>query len=162
LVTITFTVDSIEALRKEVRDFFGPEEMKLNPTVATSPVITRIQDSPVVIHVDPKVKPFELDLTTKKTRKKRSDSKLANGTEVKTHEVSEAEYETPVQETAPAQSSKVTRENVHQALQQVNVAAGLPRAREILAEFKAPRLSDIPEDQFEKFVNRCNEVVMSS
>lgn len=69
-------------------------------------------------------------------------------------------------EEAPAavSTSKVTgtvnKENVHQALQQVNVAVGLPKAREILASFKVNRISEIKEDQYKAFVDKCNEAVM--
>jgi hypothetical protein len=69
-------------------------------------------------------------------------------------------------EDAPAAApvSKITgtvsKENVHQALQQVNVAVGLPKAREILASFKVNRISEIKEDQYKAFVDKCNEAVM--
>lgn len=54
----------------------------------------------------------------------------------------------------------VNKEAVHQALQQVNVAVGLPKAREILTEFKVNRISEIKEDQYKAFIEKCNAAVM--
>lgn len=49
-----------------------------------------------------------------------------------------------------------SKEAVHQALQQVNMAAGLNKAREILAHFKIQRISEIKPEQYKEFVDMCN------
>lgn len=68
-----------------------------------------------------------------------------------------APAETQVKNVAPP---LVSKETVHQALQQVTVAAGLPKAREILQEFKVNRISEIQEKDFKAFIEKCNEATM--
>lgn len=74
--------------------------------------------------------------------------------ETKQHD---AKAEEPTSNVAAPISNK---EAVHQALQQVNVAVGLPKAREILTKFKVNRISEIKEDQFKAFIEECNSAVM--
>jgi hypothetical protein len=49
-----------------------------------------------------------------------------------------------------------SKEAVHQALQQVNVAVGLNKAREILSHFKIQRISEIKPESYKEFVDMCN------
>ncbi len=63
---------------------------------------------------------------------------------------------------APLKSDKPTREAVHVALQQVNSACGLPKAREILKEFEAQRISDLKEEKYQGFIEKCDAAVMQA
>lgn len=54
-----------------------------------------------------------------------------------------------------------SREQVQEALQNVNASLGLPAARDILKEFDAQRISELTSDKYENFVNKCNEAIAS-
>jgi hypothetical protein len=80
-------------------------------------------------------------------------------------ELESAEDESPAivqvqKQQASVAAPIVNKESVHQALQQVNVAVGLPKAREILQAFGVNRISEIKEDQYKPFIEKCNEAVM--
>lgn len=79
--------------------------------------------------------------------------------ETKQHDTRSEEAPAP-QTAAPTASGTVNKEMVHQALQQVNVAVNLQKAREILTHFKVNRISEIKEDQYQAFIDKCNEAVM--
>lgn len=61
-----------------------------------------------------------------------------------------------------ADTGAPTKEKVHQALQQVNVAVNLTKAREILAKFNVQRISEIQPPQYQAFIDACNEAVAMS
>lgn len=77
--------------------------------------------------------------------------------------VFETRTEAPAAATAAPTTTPIptnNKEAVHQALQQVNVSVGLLKAREILTSFSAQRISDLKEDQFKPFIDKCNEALM--
>lgn len=47
------------------------------------------------------------------------------------------------------------REKVMLSLKKVNDTLGLPKAREILQNYGAQRISDIPADEYQNFINTC-------
>jgi hypothetical protein len=127
-------------------------------------------------------KPFELNVAApeKKTRTRKAkeakpaipdvfmdaseDANLPDP-EVKSEEKAKTKFEMfkdikPDGLVALPSTGGISKETVHQALQQVNVAAGLPKAREILQSFKANRVSEIKESDYRAFVEKCNEAVM--
>ena len=53
----------------------------------------------------------------------------------------------------------VTKVEVAEALQQVNVAAGIPRCREILNDFECAKIGDLKEEHYPAFVAACNLAV---
>ena len=55
----------------------------------------------------------------------------------------------------------VSRQAIHDALQQVNSTKGIAFAKAILEKFNAQRLSDLPEEKFSKFVEHCQNACMS-
>jgi Sec-independent protein translocase protein TatA len=52
----------------------------------------------------------------------------------------------------------VNKEQVYAALQGVNSTLGLPTARNILKEFGAEKMSDLKEEFYAAFVEKCAEV----
>lgn len=114
---------------------------------------TSTEVSPVAEEPKKRTRRTKAEIEADKLAKTGGKDVFANGSA----EVQPAATAAPSQVSAPAGYS---RENVHQALQQVNVAVGLPKSREILQSFNANRISEIKEDQFKAFVDKCNEVVM--
>lgn len=110
----------------------------------------------------------------KRTRKPKESKELDSivndlppKTDLKTVAASPTTAAPAVSESVPsnptvAEPQATGKEAVHQALQQVNVAIGLNKAREILAEFKINRISEIKPEQYKAFVDKCNEAVMNS
>lgn len=52
-----------------------------------------------------------------------------------------------------------SREMIHEILQEVNVEKGLPIAREILTSFSAQRISELKEENFQGFYDKCCEAL---
>lgn len=53
-----------------------------------------------------------------------------------------------------------TKQAVHDALQQVTSSKGIAAAKSILERFSANRLSDLPEENFSKFVQVCHDTCL--
>jgi len=95
----------------------------------------------------------------KKTRTRKAKEPQPETSEEKTVAVA-AEKAEPEKQAADIPVVVAGKETVHQALQQVNVAVGLNKAREILAKFGINRISEIKPEQYKPFVDACNEAVM--
>lgn len=103
-----------------------------------------------------------------RTRRTKAEIEAANAAKASNgatdHAPTASETQPSRAEEAPAAASVappiINKEAVHQALQQVNVAVGLPKAREILSSFNVNRISEIKEDQFKDFIEKCNAAVM--
>lgn len=107
--------------------------------------------------------PGEVPATTKRTRRTKAEieaEKAAKAKPVETAAPSQGQASSGT--TGQAIGGTIGKEAVHQALQQVNVAVGLPKSREILQSFGANRISEIKEDQYKAFVDKCNEAVTLS
>lgn len=77
-------------------------------------------------------------------------------------DVAPAAVAAPSAPAAPAAKSsavKFTKEHVTAALQAVNSKKGINTARAVLAQFGQERLSSLPEDQYEAFMEACHKVV---
>lgn len=165
MVTVTFQCDSFVQLQKEMYEFLGRPQFD----GGVDPVEPKQLELPV--HVEPKsdTKPFDINVDAKPEKKERKPrtKKARNPEDVfetKTHD-SKAEEETAENESPAivqhnAGPAVVNKEAVHQALQQVNINAGLPKAREILQSFGVNRISEIKEEQFKAFIEKCNTAVM--
>lgn len=81
--------------------------------------------------------------------------------ETKQHDA-KAEEPTVVQPQVNNDDAIPTKEKVHQALQQVNVAVNLTKAREILAKYKVQRISEVQPSQYQAFIDDCNAAVAMS
>lgn len=167
MVTITLTGESIADIRAQMQDFLGPQEstmLKMMP-LATE-VVNRLQETMPIKDIpgyeeETPANDFDLDVTpAKEEPKKRTRRTKA---EIEAEKLAGQKNEaTPIKTAAPSQVAApgYSREHVHQALQQVNVAVGLPKSREILQSFGANRISEIKEEHFKSFVDKCNEAVM--
>ena len=189
MVTITLQGSSISEIRAQMRDFLGldvetvgqaeiygkspyqlsPETLseareKMRETGSTHPGARELQESPVATNA------AQVE-AEKPKRKRRTKAEIeaakagSNGTHAGEDEEESAENESPaivqINKQAPVTAAPiVNKEAVHQALQQVNVAVGLPKAREILQAFGVNRISEIKEDQYKPFIEKCNEAVM--
>lgn len=95
---------------------------------------------------------------TRRTKAEMAEARAQEPIETKQHDT---KAEEPA--TAPSQNAAapvVNKEAVHAALQQVNVAVGLPKAREILTHFKVNRMSELKPEDYKPFIEKCNEAVM--
>jgi len=104
---------------------------------------------------------MEFDLEPKPEFKKKAAKKAPKKSE-KVEDEAEAEDAEEI-EAAPtkryAKKEAVTKERIHEVLQEVNAALGLPAAREILKSFDAQRMSELKEDMYPDFIARCNEAI---
>lgn len=103
----------------------------------------------------------------KKTRTRRTKAEMAStrnpeeSFEAKQHDTRAEEETGPdVMQHDRPMPSKVNKQTVHEALQQVNVAVGLPKAREILTHFKVNRMSELKAEDYGAFIEKCNEATM--
>lgn len=92
----------------------------------------------------------------KRTRRTKAEMAAAKNPE-ETFDTKQVDESPAALEPTP---SKINKQTVHEALQQVNVAVGLPKAREILTFFKVNRMSELQPDQFAAFIAKCNEATM--
>lgn len=58
-------------------------------------------------------------------------------------------------ETAPTKSEPLTLDDVRAALQEFTGAKGVPAGIELLREFGAARVSELPADRYAEFVGQC-------
>lgn len=97
----------------------------------------------------------------RRTKAELEAAKASNGVTSHTPApVSRAEEAPAPKQTTSVAAPIVSKEAAHQALQQVNVAVGLPKAREILTSFGAQRISDVKESDFAALIEKCNAAVM--
>ena len=129
MIEVSFQGKNLPEIKKHMIEFIGG-----GVTVSVEPPQVLSAQVEMDLEPEPVAEP------KKKAKKKASKKKAAAEPEVK--EV----------------TGDVSREQVHVALQAVNASAGLPRAREILKEFGAQRLSELKEEIFPAFVLKCNEV----
>lgn len=186
MVTITFQCASMLELRNEMRNFLGldvetgpqqaPAQVQethpaTNAAASSAPAAaeTSLDQGAYSTQAQPEKKP-----RTRRTKEQIAADNLAkaNGTAApKADDVfanvaegpqkTTTEVATKIAEAAPvAAPAGNTKEAVHQALQNVNVHCGLPKAREILTKFKVNRISEIKEDQYKAFVEECNAATM--
>jgi hypothetical protein len=162
MVSITFQCQSTDELKNEMLKFLN----QLPPLPVN---VAKIQDGPrpFKIDVDPvpaqPAAPAAPAAEEKKSKAKRAKKESEPVPFEQPTEIESAENESPaaIQASAPANGSiAYSKEGVHQALQSVNVNVNLQKAREILAEFKVNRLSELTEAQFKPFIDKCNEAVM--
>lgn len=171
MVTITFQCASMLELRNEMRNFLG---LDLEPV----PQPSSMSESHPATNAAASSAPAAAETSAPAKRHRRTKAeieaaKAANGTAPAAGDVFANVSEGPqktvtevaakIAESAPAATQAapvVNKEAVHQALQNVNVHAGLPKAREILTQFKVNRISEIKEDQYKPFIEACNAAVM--
>lgn len=177
MVTLTFQCTSLSQLREEMAAFLNgslPPQIcapAQAPTIGQGPQVTRTE---VAHKIADKMTEAPAPAAEAAPEKKRRGRKAK--------EPEQTVYESPANESesstladeasttnaAPAAQASsvnaaapiVNKEAVHQALQQVNVAVGLPKAREILQSFGVNRISEVKDDQFKAFIEKCNEAVM--
>lgn len=173
MITVTFQCATFNDLQKEIYEFMGrPQFAGVDPAMPGADKTVQME-----LPLEPKsdTKPFDIDVNAKaaapakKERKPRAKKeKLADDVfeTKKPHgegaDEESAENESPavIQQARDVGPAKVNKEAVHQALQSVNISVGLPKAREILAHFKVNRISEIKEDQYGAFIEKCNEATM--
>lgn len=162
MVTITFT-GTVAEIKKQMLEVIA---MDMRTT------------APIHVGVDLAMPGADKTVTTampepeKKTRTRRTKEQIAADKaqeEIQTKQ-HDTRAEDPVkmadespaalQSDKPAGAPVVNKEAVHAALQQVNVAVGLPKAREILTHFKVNRMSELKPEDFKPFIEKCNEAVM--
>lgn len=175
MVTITFQCASMLELRNEMRNFLG---LDLEP----GPQPSSIQESLPATNAAAPSAPAAAETSPEKKRTRRTKAEIeaakagaASPGDVfatpapasQPSQVSNGASAAPKQDVAqPAAAPSAApilntnKEAVHQALQNVNVHAGLPKAREILTQFKVNRISEIKEDQYKPFIEACNAAVM--
>jgi hypothetical protein len=181
MITVTFQCNDVAALRADLNLFLNTLSTSDNRTTPVAPH----QAAGVISEVDENQEEFDLKVpekTEKKTRKPRAkkadvENNLAEGTKVKDHDVSPDEFDEPLTSVAGNMMlgqaaatpdvvrqapGKPTREAVHAALQLVNSSCGLPVAREILSHFKAARISELKEEFYQSFIDKCQEAVMQA
>lgn len=178
MITISFQCATVAELHAEMYAFLrGGEKTTVaggfgeGPTKTITEIMVRNEEAAKAADV----KPFDINVANgsggatpniqpeKKTRKPRTKKAAAGDDVFETKPVhghaAETEPATPPADQA-AGPAIVNKEAVHQALQQVNISVGLPKAREILQSFKVNRISEIKEDQFKVFIEKCNEATM--
>lgn len=157
MITITLSGTSLVEICNQMTMFMVDAQAQ-----AEAPVHVAQMELPVQEHKEEEeVKPFDLEVQKKRTRRTKeqieadkaeaSPKVMANGKE---------DHGKPEKVAPTKVSQSISRQHVHEALQQVNVAVGLPKSREILTSFGANRISEIREEQFKAFVDKCNEAVM--
>jgi hypothetical protein len=165
MVTLTFTGTPAE-IQSDMRDMLiyvegKPAQLSVDPVVLKSisegPQKTRTEVAEILSEV---AAPAEEK--PKRTRRTKAEIEAAKaGAASPVNDVfQEPVASNGVHADVPVAAPVVNKEAVHQALQQVNVAVGLVKAREILTEFKVNRISEIKEDQFKAFIEKCNAAVM--
>lgn len=174
MITLTLTAPSHQELRAQMREFLGMDKETgpqpaphedIKPQMSRAEKFEAVDDSPVSEPMLETAKTFtpEADPPKRKRRTKAEiEAAKSNGhtnIAAPTPEISRAE-EAPVKQPASIAAPIVSKEAAHQALQQVNVAVGLPKAREILTSFSAQRISDVKEADYKALIEKCNEAVM--
>ena len=185
MVTITLQGSSISEIRAQMRDFLGLDVETVGQTSEVYGKAPQMEGLAPLTQLNKETTETLAATEEKPKRKRRTKAEIeaakSNGAarstedsfEVKKHhqepsdEDESAENESPaivqMNKQAPATTASApiaNKEAVHQALQQVNVAVGLPKAREILQAFGVNRISEIKEDQYKPFIEKCNEAVM--
>ncbi len=166
MITITLTGESLSAIKQQMTEFLVDTQQLHAVVTAPKGWPLPPHEAPVEVAAPEEVKPFELEVQKKRTRRTKAEIEAEKTARTGGNGVFNPPPEpTTVQAVAtPTQVAPVngtaSKQHVHEALQQVNVAVGLPKSREILTSFGANRISEIKEDQFKAFVDKCNEVVM--
>lgn len=180
MISLTLNCESTDQLHSQLKkilrgDFaFRTGEQLFETGSAGLPPITPVKtENKTAMPVDVKLEtpdispelpqPEQAAQPEKKTRtRKPKEQKPAEHNEAQAIEP----FETQAQETTASSGTPVdtapTKEMVHQALQQVNVAVNLTKAREILAKFKVQRISELQPPQFQAFIDECNAAVAMS
>lgn len=175
MITVTFQAASLSVLKQEMFAFLGlnvPTSTQVIQPAAT--MVEKVEEEKPASVFAPKpsdVKPFDLAIPgveKKRTRRTKEQIAADEAAKVAAHDselqakadASQEEHEeskaAPTETAAPA----VSKEGVHLALQEVNVACGLNKAREILTEFKVNRISEIKEEDFAAFIAKCKTAAM--
>ncbi len=174
MLTVTFQSSNLTGIHEQIHAFLGASVPKTMPVKL---VPRKDEDRQMELPLPKEgngIKPFAIEVPgtepepPKKAKGGRKKAKPADDVfETKPihnapPEEESADNESPaiVQHTANKSAPIVNKEAVHQALQQVNINAGLPKAREILSYFKVNRISEIKEEQYKEFIEKCNEATM--
>lgn len=171
MITITLQCANINEVRAQLATMlaeFSKAEIQVH-TASPTPTLDALTKpgTPQVPENEPAQTEFDLNVDPIKFEKKKRRTKAEMEAAKKARDP-ETPFETKQHDTRAEEPSDeveikptaVSREHVHQALQQVNVAVGLPKAREILAAFKVQRISEIKEEQYAEFINACNQATM--
>ena len=175
MVTITLQGASINVIRQQMQEFLGHQEI-ITGTPVTGPRLTDALTDSVgpISNGKSDVNDFDLHVPAageavpspaKRTRRTKAEieaEKAAKAKPVETAATAPSQGQAVSGNIGQAMGGPIGKEAVHQALQQVNVAVGLPKSREILQSFGANRISEIKEDQYKAFVDKCNEAVTLS
>lgn len=184
MITITLTGESLHAIKEQMTEFLvdtqvqitGPSVQEL-VAIADHPRLTEELQAEIdaVPSKEPDAKPFNLEVQKKRTRRTKEQIEADKSAKTGGNDVFTNGAAAPAEKPAPTSAAPIatpttvapvsapagySKQHVHEALQQVNVAVGLPKSREILTSFGANRISEIKEEQFKAFVDKCNEVVM--
>ena len=176
MITLTLNCANVDELHQTLRDILKgePSTRPTKMTVAVGPLTPEqattvkevMKDNPAVTSMT------EVQVeSAAETAQPEKKTRTRKPKETKPQEMNEAvalePFETIKQESNSSPSLEVnasipTKDQVHQALQQVNVALGLPAAREILKKFNVQRQSEIQPSQYRPFIEECNNVVAMS
>lgn len=131
----------------------GPQDTEVEPPVPTEMIPTGPE------------KASEAPKRRRRTKAEMEAAATKNPEETfdtKQHDTRAEVDESPaaLQQNGTAKTPVVNKQTVHEALQQVNVAVGLPKAREILTHFKVQRMSELKPEDYAAFIEKCNEATM--
>lgn len=184
MVTITLQGNTVSEIYAQMREFLHDQQVEITDPQFSPELRARAEELPHVPAMPPaatvnKAMDAMVEAEGKPARRKRrtkAEMDAARNPEesftTKQHEPppsqeseESAEDESPAivqmqKQTTATAAPIANKEAVHQALQQVNVAVGLPKARDILQSFNVNRISELKENQFKPFIEKCNEAVM--
>lgn len=162
MVTLTLQANSIADLKKQALEFAGPQIEILGKPVHIGLDVAIPGAEKTVTTAMPAAEPEKKPRAPRRTKEQMAADKAQEPTETKQHDTRAEADESPaaLQQLENRTVPVVNKEAVHAALQQVNVAVGLPKAREILTHFKVNRMSELKPEDFKPFIEKCNEAVM--
>lgn len=153
MIEIRITADSYSELNKDLQALLG--FTKLTETVSAPVVSQQVASAgpSKTIENNTVETRSPAPQTKRKTKKKAASKKASPPTQEESEET---------EDVAEKQTSSFTAEDTYKKLQQVSSSCGLPKARELLSEFQADRISALQEKDFGAFIAACDQAIASA